>query len=70
MTESMSFDDVQIIMYRGSWVVEIIPEAKKNVTYSPIKWPEMTESTSSDDVPITVYRGSWVLEVVPRPQKQ
>ena len=65
MTESTSSDDVPITMYRGSWVVEIVPGTKKTVTYSPRKWPEMTESTSSYDVPITVYRGSWILEIVP-----
>ena len=65
MTESASFDDVPITMYRGTWVVEIAPEAK-TVTYSPGKRPELTESTSSDDIPITMYQGSWVVEIVRR----
>ena len=57
MTESTSSDDVPITVYRGSWVIEIVPGAE-TVTFSPRKRPELTESTSSDDVSITVYRGS------------
>ena len=64
MTESTSSDDVPVTMYRGSWVVVIVPGGK-TVTYSPRIRPEITESTSSQDVPITVYGAVWVVEIIP-----
>ena len=55
MTETTSVDDVQIAVYRGSRVIEIVPDPK-TVCYSPQKRPEMLETASFDDNPIIVYR--------------
>ena len=36
MPETTSVDDVQIAVYRGSWVIEIVPGPQNRVLY-PIK---------------------------------
>ena len=64
MTKFMSFVDFQNTMYRGSWAVEMVPEAK-TTRYSPRKRPEMLKSKSFVDFQITAYRGSRAVEIVP-----
>ena len=58
MTKFASFVEFQIIVYRGSRAIEIVPEPK-TVCYSPRKRPEMTKFMSFVDFQITMYRGSW-----------
>ena len=55
MPETTSVDDVQIAVYRGSRVIEIVPDPK-TVCYSPQKRPEMLETASFDDIAKIVYR--------------
>ena len=64
MTKFTSFGDFQIIVYRGSRAVEIVPGAK-TMRYSPLKRPEMIKFTSFGDFQITVYQGSRAVEIVP-----
>ena len=55
MLETTSADDVQIAVYPGSRVIEIVPHPK-TVCYSPQKRQEMLETASFDDIAKIVYR--------------
>ena len=55
MPETTSVDDVQIAVYQGSRVIEIVPDPK-TVCYIPQKRPEMLETASFDDIAKIVYR--------------
>ena len=67
MPETTSVDDVQIAVYRGSRVIEIVLD-RKTVCYSPQIRPEMLETASFDDIAKIVYRMWQSVEIVPGPQ--
>ena len=53
-----------IIVYRGSWAVEIVPGAK-NSALQPLKTARNEKFTGFIDFQNNVYRGSWAVEIVP-----
>ena len=69
MSETTSFDDAAIVVYRGSQGVEILP-GPKTVDYSTRKRPEMPETTSFDDGARFVYPRSQGIKILPGPENR